>query len=1229
MSSVSPALTFKRRELASADTRWQCLPFDNTQERLFVNSLLGSPDGAEATSSKLRRALCALFPASSQAFGIELRDFWIEQYVLTTSEALELKLERGYVFNIKVSCLRYAKLCDALCIIHRDDVQAPLFYLPKMSDRGTFNIFGLEKVFVSQLARIPGVRASVKGSTLEVSLASTLGRALTVFANKQSAWLANDSKSEIEYFQALMSIGVKRWHVLKALFETAVLLCYKLSWKRLAWRHSQHDANPMAYGARRRLRAVPEFSAARAGGVLGAAAVGHDGKVLLHVGARFDFDCGPSLPVSVVYDCGTVRSFLNVKHYNKVFQIDTQRLAAVNLGKAGRIMFNSIIGQQLASDCVSKRDLIFLWKRLRSENVYKVAQDGDARIVRSCGDVVLDWVLLELKHILKLEADTVQVPNDALLLGFKRVKRAVDKLFWMSELCQYAEQLNSLTELCHKLRLTYMGEGGVTFRTATERLRDVQRWHFGRVCPVESPEGQNIGLVCSCALFSSVASSGLIQTAFNKVVNGRLSNKFKHLDCFRARNYATLVLNKKLSAQHALCTVNGAVRHLPSIRVELCYSTAAQLFSPAVNLIPFLGYNDSTRALMAANMQKQAVPLIKPSAPAVGTGLERAVMRCTGHNTICVNDALVVHSDSYKIVVYEHELDSYRVYKLCSPRSTNQGSCFRVRATVRPGQLVKSGQHIIECQSSANSEVALGANLLVAFMVWNGLNYEDSVVLSEDVVARGVLQSLHMLECEVKLCRTLLGDEILADVFESDRCLTENGVARVGSVVNDGDVLVGKFTPSRDSCNQLVYTDSSYNLPMGTGRATVVSVQFSADASGIQASDLNYYAACHNAIRQTYTKRVAVLAETNKLFRYNSVDCEIFCYVSSELSIQRAINNLYNRYCEELGALIKQCSDELDAVAGSKFKLNKADTNVIEVIKLKLLIRRSVQAGDKISGRHGNKGVISRVVLAADMPYMADGTPIDVVLNPLSVPSRMNLGQVLETHLGLISYKWGLEFKHILRLHDQLNGNDSVIELARLKLSELYPDSDFSCCDAASVMEAVRETCEGARFACHPFVKLSEPGVKSLFKRVGLKNDVSAQIKLYDGKTGSPFDRKVTVGSMYVLKLNHMVDDKLHARATGPYSIVTQQPLKGKANRGGQRLGEMEVWALQAYGVAFLLREALTVKSDDVEGRKGINNSILRGGVAMRTTWNESFLVLIREMCSLCLNTELKAKFRG
>ncbi len=399
----------------------------------------------------------------------------MEQYALTTAKALELKLEQGYAFNVKLSCLRYAELGDALCIVRRHDLQATLFCSPRLSDRGTFNILGLEKVFVSQLARVPGVRVGIKSSTVEVSLVGAAGYALTAFANRRGAWLATGSGCKIEYFQGLISMGVKREHVLNALFETAVLLRYKLDWKRLTWRRSQLSVNPMGYGARRRLSAMPVFSRARAGGVLRASAVQHNGKVVLRAGSKFDFDCSALLPVGVVYGCDNVRSFLDVEHCDNTLQANARGLAAVNLGEAGRIMLNSITGQRHMSDCVSKRDLIFLWKRLRSASVYKVARDSDARIAKGCGDIVLDLVLFELKRVLALEPEAVQILDDVLLSGFKQIARAVNKLFNTSELCQYAEQLNSLTELCHKLRLTYMGEGGVTFRTATDSLRDVQR----------------------------------------------------------------------------------------------------------------------------------------------------------------------------------------------------------------------------------------------------------------------------------------------------------------------------------------------------------------------------------------------------------------------------------------------------------------------------------------------------------------------------------------------------------------------------------------------------------------------------------------------------------------------------------------------------------------------------------------------------------------------------------
>ncbi|XXN13734.1 MAG: hypothetical protein AAI978_00625 [Candidatus Hodgkinia cicadicola] len=1230
MSLISLAPTLRRRELTNVSSRWQELPIGNIQKALYANSLLPPLADKNLMHSRLRHELTLLFPASFELFGIELCELCLEDYELITVKELESELERGYAFSISLSCVYYTSLCDALCLTYRVDIQSSLFNLPKPSDRDTFSVFGLEKVFVSQLARIPSVHVSAKGSAIEISVASSTGHVLNAFANAQVARLSIGLSTEIEYFQGLLNLGIKPKHVLKALFVSAVLARSGLNWKQIVWQDPQCDVNPMEYGARRKLRSTLKFMSARAGGVLIACAVDRRDGVVLNAGSEFDFKCNAIGPVSVVYNCGNVEAFLNNERHVETSWTDSSVLASVDLPAASRTMLNSIMGQQqhqFQLDTLSKRDLIMLWSRLIAGNVHKLAYDANARIVRGCGDVVLDRVLFELKRVLDLDNASIHALDEALLSAFKRIRLAVSNIFVSSELCQYAEQLNSLTELSHRLRLTYMGEGGVTLRTATESLRNVQHWHFGRVCPIESPEGQNIGLVCSYAMFCSVASSGLIQTAFNKVVNGQLSNKFKHLDCFAAKDYTVLMLNKKLASVRSPCCFKGMVLSLPASQIELCYASASQLFSPAVCLIPFLGYNDATRALMAANMQKQALPLIKPMPPLVGTGLEHAVINHTNHNTRCVNNSLIVYCDSYKIIAYEYELSSYRIYNLPLPWRTNQGSCFRVRVTVQPNQLVRSGQHIVECQSSANSEIALGANLLVAFMVWNGLNYEDSVVLSESVVASGVLQSLHIIEHEVKLYKTLLGNETLVDVFNEDCCLTERGAVRIGSSVCDNDVLVGKLTPTLTASGQPDYSDTSYKLPKGTGRATVISVQFNTDNARAHFEDnLSYCAACYNAIRKSYARRVLALAEREKLVRCNGIECELFCYTSDKLSVQRELSELHNSYCEELSALTERCFGKPNAISDSTLRTISSVSDVIEVVKIKLLVRRSIQAGDKISGRHGNKGVISRVVLAADMPYMADGTPIDIVLNPLSVPSRMNLGQVFEAHLGLVSYKWGLEFKRVLDLYNQVDDVSVVVELARAKLSELYPDVDFRHLDAISIMELVKEAREGVRFACHPFIKLDERCISSLLKRVGFGNNTSAQVTLYDGKTGSPFDRKVTVGSMYILKLNHMVDDKLHARSIGPYSIVTQQPLKGKANKGGQRLGEMEVWALQAYGAAFLLREALTVKSDDVEGRDDINKAILANKVVIRTTWNESFLVLIREMCSLCLNVELKAR---
>ncbi|XXM90088.1 hypothetical protein AADW59_00630 [Candidatus Hodgkinia cicadicola] len=1147
----------------------------------------------------------------------------IEPYKLAITSGSELKC--GYSFVIELNCLDYSYVCGVPYVNNSMYISAPLFDLPKEFSEDALEPSALKRVFVSQLSRISGISVELNSAMLEIILMSATppARALTAYANQCNVWFGLGSNSKIECPKALLDLGISGEHIVRALFTSAVLLCYKQCWYCVKWQSSQLSVSILEYGVRRWLRPVMKRQPARARAILITPIVAHNGAIVLDAGLRFKSSFRLARLIKVAYDCTNVKAFLNIGRHCEVAAADSAcKLASVDFSEAGRAVFNSITTQRCVSDTLSKRDLVFLWKRLVGANVHKLARDTNVRVIKSCGDTVLQRVLLELKCMFADNVDVAQPVEDTLLLGFKQIRFVVFKVFSASELCQYLEQLNSLTELCHKLRLTYMGEGGVTFRTASECLRDVQRWHFGHVCPIESPEGQNIGLVCSQALFSHVSLSGLMQTSLNKVYNGKLSTKFKQLDWFGIRNYVVLALGKKPKLRRSLCVVANAVTHLPSTQIELCYPSASQLFSPAVNLIPFLEYNDATRALMAANMQKQAVPLINPAAPLVGTGLESVVIRYADHNVPSASNALIVYSDAFKIVAYEYEFDSYRVYEVPMFWRTNQNSCFRNRAVVYPGQLVASGQHIVECQCSARSEIALGANLLVAFMVWNGLNYEDSIVLSESVVARGVFRSLHVLAYEVKLYKTPFGDEILTDVFSEGRCVTQDGVVRVGSVVHDGDVLVGKLAPTSARGEQTIYVDSSFRLPVGTGYATVVGIQHNKWDS--KAPNLCVYVASYNAIKKAYAKRVLALLDCNNLIHYDSIECDVFCYVSDKLSVQCIINNLYNSYCIELSSLIKRYAAEIgDSIDN---EVSSARAGLTKAIKIELLVEKRIQAGDKISGRHGNKGVISRVVSVADMPYMRDGTPIDIILNPLSVPSRMNLGQVLEARLGFISYKWGLEFKHVLETSNYASAG--VIARARAKLSELYPNAEFNNCSDMAIMETIRKECLGVRFACHPFVKLDERHIELLFKRIGLEQNTSAQVSLYDGKTGKPFDRKVSVGSVYILKLNHMVDDKLHARSTGPYSIVTQQPLKGKSHNGGQRLGEMEVWALQAYGAAFLLKEALTVRSDDIEGRNSINDSILHNKITTHTTLNESFLVLIREMCSLCVNVELKARFQ-
>ncbi|WGS83443.1 MAG: hypothetical protein P3M73_00065 [Candidatus Hodgkinia cicadicola] len=1166
---------------------------------------------------------------------VEFCNVCVEEFELVSIKGVELDVEQGHSFSVELNCVCYKRVAGVVFVHRRRSLTTAFVSVPKPNATGLLTIHNVEKVFVSQLSRMPGVRitASAEGG-FDVSLMASSKRVLAAHKIGSQSWFSTRLAPKVDCVQGLMALGIKRNHVLDVAFGRELLVYLKGRWWKLEHKRGAPNLNSIKYGKRRMSRPSPVFKRIETKRKLMTASsvVGPNGSVVLLAGSEFKYCCSGQFGVVAVTACSDeAKAVLATSTAAVPNWINRLDFMSIDFANAGREAFNGLVGQRYGPefDCLTKRDLILLWKLVASCSAKTLANDSSLRVVKGCGDVILDLIGFGLKNLSKLKFSAVCEFESALAAAFKKPQAAINSLFASSELCQFGEQLNSLTELSHTLRLSYMGEGGVTSRTATEGLRDVKRWHFGKVCPIESPEGQNIGLVLAYAMYSSVSPSGLIQTAFCKVLNGKASGQLCHLSCFGERFCVVAALDSSLVRPRVLASTRGKVFRIRLNKVELRYVSPAQLFSPAVNLIPFLGHSDATRALMAANMLKQAIPLIAPMAPIVGTGLERDVMKCCGHNLVAETNSVVVYADATKVVVYQFGLGKYKTYELEPTRFTNQGTCFRHRVSVMPGQLLKPNDVIADCQSSSQSEVALGANLLVAFMSWGGHNYEDAVVLSEDVVARGLFQSLHTLELETKVVKTPLGNEILTNkLFKPEanlvnkRNLTTLGLIRVGSTVSEGDVLVGKLTPAFVSCNQLEYSSSSLKVPAGISWATVVDVSVASSKLGRQGVDIKKYAFRYNLIRKEFARRVYDLSKRCVLTCYKNIACDIFCFVSWELETQRALNELYNSYCDEVGVLIDQYFCEVNSSVGYDFKDGAGGTDVVDVVKVKLLIRKSIQAGDKISGRHGNKGVISQVVLTADMPFMEDGTPVDMILNPLSVPSRMNLGQVLEAHLGLISYKWGLEFKRVLELRTLLKDDELALKLALAKLSEVYPNKSFVGWSASAVMELVRQLSSGVKLACHPFTKISDRSIDTLFKRVGL-NDASGQLKLYDGKTGLAFDRKITVGYVHILKLNHLVDDKVTARATGPYSIVVQQPLKGKTNSGGQRLGEMEVWALQSYGVAFVLQEALTVKSDDVRGRSKVGAAILEEEPVVNTTWNESFLVLIKEMCSLCLNVEL------
>ena len=969
--------------------------------------------------------------------------------------------------------------------------------------------------------------------------------------------------------------------------------------------------------------------------------------------------------------------------FNNLFFSDER----YDLSAVGRMKLNRRLGREESTGegTLTNEDIVDVLRTLiairnGTGNVDDIDNLGNRRI-RSVGEMAENQFRVGLVRVeravrerLSLAESEGLMPQD--LINAKPVAAAVKEFFGSSQLSQFMDQNNPLSEVTHKRRVSALGPGGLTRERAGFEVRDVHPTHYGRVCPIETPEGPNIGLINSLATYARTNSYGFLESPYRKVIEGKVTDEIVYLSAIEESNYVIAQASAAMTDDGRLADELVTVRHLneftvtPPENVNFMDVSPRQVVSVAASLIPFLEHDDANRALMGSNMQRQAVPTLRADKPLVGTGLERTVAQDSGVCVTARRGGVIEDVDAARIVVRVHDDETEAgdagvdIYNLTKYTRSNQNTCINQRSIVNQGDVVARGDVLADGPSVDLGELALGQNMRIAFMPWNGYNFEDSILISEKVVQEDRFTSIHIQELTCVARDTKLGsEEITADipnVGESALAkLDESGIVYIGAEVGPGDILVGKVTPKGET--QLTpeekllraifgekasdVKDTSARVSAGT-RGTVIDVQvFTRDgiekderALAIEQSQLNQY-------------------RKDLKDEYRIVEGATFERLTASLRGQEVISGpglkkgaiLEDDYLKELdrdqwfklrmkdeslNELLEKSEQGLEdrkkeheeRFEDKKRKLQQGDDlapGVLKIVKVYLAIKRRVQPGDKMAGRHGNKGVISAVMPVEDMPYDEEGNPVDIVLNPLGVPSRMNVGQVLETHLGAAAKGLGRKIERMLEEQRK------VAEIREL-LGKVYnhsdevPAADLDSLSDDEIIQLANNLRDGVPMATAVFDGAEEAEVKHMLELADM--DTSGQITLYDGRTGDKFDRQVTVGYMYMLKLNHLIDDKMHARSTGSYSLVTQQPLGGKAQFGGQRFGEMEVWALEAYGAAYTLQEMLTVKSDDVNGRTKMYKNIVDGDHRMEPGMPESFNVLVKEIRSLGIDIELESE---
>ncbi|MBW1982103.1 MAG: DNA-directed RNA polymerase subunit beta [Deltaproteobacteria bacterium] len=963
-----------------------------------------------------------------------------------------------------------------------------------------------------------------------------------------------------------------------------------------------------------------------------------------------------------------------------------------DLSEVGRLKINQQLGLTdipLSQRTLTKEDILKAVRRLIEIKDTQGAVDdidnlGNRRI-RAVGELLenqyrIGLVRMEraIKERMSLQEIDALMPHD--LINAKPVSAVVKEFFGTSQLSQFMDQTNPLSEITHKRRLSALGPGGLTRERAGFEVRDVHPTHYGRICPIETPEGPNIGLIVSLSTYARVNEYGFIETPYRVVEDGRVTDEVVFLSAMDEEQHAIAQANAPLDENgHFIkelvsCRREGEFVMVPPEEVDFMDVSPNQLVSVAASLIPFLENDDANRALMGSNMQRQAVPLLQARSPLVGTGMERVVAADSGVTVVARRDGVVEDVDANRIVVRAAQngdeegalASAVDIYKLTKFQRSNQNTCFNQKPLVYPGQKVSKGQIIADGPATEMGELALGRNVTVAFMSWGGYNFEDSILVSERVVKEDVFTSIHIEEFELIARDTKLGkEEITRDIpnigEEALKDLDESGIIRVGANIKTGDILVGKVTPKGET--QLTpeekllraifgekagdVKDTSLRVPPGVEGIVIDARVFSRKGvdkdertKSIEDEEVGRLLKDQRdeikIIKKSALRKLVRLLSGKKAGRALKLGRRVIIKkgealtaealsqlgpaqwpeieVAGEPETSAQVQMIWENYHEQVDLVQMLFEDKIA-------KLKKGDElppGVIKMVKVYVAVKRKLSVGDKMAGRHGNKGVVSRVLPEEDMPYFEDGTPVDIVLNPLGVPSRMNVGQVLETHLGWAAKGIG---EQLARMLEEYKSRETIEE----KLRRLYGAEEFDAYFAQASDEEFKGLIphyrEGFHVASPVFDGAEEQEIREFLSEAGLPE--LGQTTLYDGRTGEPFDRQITVGIMYIMKLHHLVDDKIHARSIGPYSLVTQQPLGGKAQFGGQRLGEMEVWAMEAYGAAYALQEFLTVKSDDVAGRTRMYEKIVKGENTLEAGLPESFNVLVKELQALGLDVRL------